>query len=62
MTHGLIYICPECRKVTLFKAHEDGTFIMNKLMCADDGYEMRLFKLDDLFVDQMLKGVSPNAS
>lgn len=62
MIYGLIYICPECRRVAIFRPHDDGTLIMNKITCASDGYEMRMIKLDTFMVDQILKGGIPRAN
>lgn len=60
--HGLIYICPECRKVTLYSPAADGVFNLSPQLCAGDGYVMKMVKLDSLMVDQMLKGEDVNAT
>ena len=62
MIHGVIYICPECRKIALFKPNEDGTFNVSNMLCADDGYLMRAFYVDSLFIDGLLKGTIPTTS
>ena len=58
MIYGVIYICPECRKVSLFKPGEDGTLNVSNMLCCDDNYLMRPFYLDALFIDRLLKGQS----
>jgi hypothetical protein len=60
--YGLICICPECRRVALYKAQEDGVFNLAPVVCAADGYSMKIIKLDSLLVDQLLKGSDINAS
>ena len=61
MIHGIIYICPECRKVLKFAAYPPGYYNVSQIMCAEDGYRMKMILMTDLFVDQLLKGGVPHA-
>ena len=62
MIHGLIYICPECRNVLVYRAHEDGTVNLNTVVCVEDEYTMKVVKLDTALVDKLLKGSVENAA
>lgn len=56
LVQGVMYVCPECHKTVMFRAHEDGTFGAGGLLCAADGYSMRPFVLNDFFLESLLKG------
>ena len=60
--YGLICICPECRHVALYQPTGDHTFNLAPLVCAADGYIMKIIKLDSFLIDRLLKGVDINAS
>ena len=60
--YGLICICPECRRVALYKPQDDGVFNMAQMACAADGYMMKIIRLDSLLIDQLLKGQDINAT
>lgn len=53
--HAVFYVCPECRKVSLFNPRPDLTIDNSALQCTEDGYQMRKFVLDDNFVDLLMK-------
>lgn len=62
MIHGLIYICPECRKTLLFTPNDNGTLYLQDTICSSDGYKMKLIRLDSLMIDRLLKDTVANAS
>jgi uncharacterized protein YbaR (Trm112 family) len=53
---GVIYICPECRKTKLYVPDDEGVVHMDRIYCADDGYSMKVIAINEMVVDQLLKG------
>ena len=62
MIKGMLYVCPDCKRLVLYYPDADGTILNNSIMCANDGYQMRLFIIDNLFLDRMLQGKDLNNS
>lgn len=60
--HGIIAICPECRAVLKFNAHQEGYFCGGPILCEEDGYVMKQILMNDIFIDQLLKNGAPSAN
>lgn len=54
--YAILHVCPECLKAIPFVPNVDSTIPAANLQCADDGYVMRRFEVNDLFVSSLLKG------
>ena len=61
MIRGIMHVCPECRHVVVYTPTDAGVMPCPVMLCAEDGYQMKQFVVDDMFVTELLCGRIPNA-